>query len=1000
MRTLKKMLRFLFPLVLMLASVAVALAASSQIVSDTGLYYCPSGKAVQFVIKLTLPREGDYWSLYHSQSVALNNRADGEWLSSYINSVWEKDRLIYNVYVWGKAEGSAAALANRLALQIGTATHQIVPSHYEESLIARIVCAAAETGRNILRVPAYRKWAKFSEKAMNELQPLFNYLDSSERRDGFSRRGSRSVDLYSVFAGISAIRETLQSDVSIRDDLNKMDSRCRANQYTVRQAVKALNHDTDKAMKELDMGTLLEKKYLKERVLCHSGHQYYGKDLTGSGDIRCPLHGNLDNPQPDPGYEAELRNSLRVENFAGPNAPSHPWETMIKEPSLQLPKVYDMIPGDCAFIHFPSYSVFRKSFDFFDEWANAIGSMAGTDSGGSNFNLEKSIKDQLLLKTDMLTRLFADLAMSDIVFVCEDPFVFEGTAFAVMLKISNEVMLREKLAVTAAEFCAENPSIKKGAESISGLEVQTYTSEDFRFRSYRLKIADQMIICNSPVLMKKLIETAEKKLPALTAQKDLHYFYEHMHTAFPATERVFSFLSDAFIRKLIGPAFKIAAKRRLECIYSSLLQAHEIMLNGQLSPDHVCSDGGVYSFVDGEVRCSVHRAFGRMTPLSEHLPVEATQSEAAGYERFVGQYNQYFMQFFDPIGFVFAAEPDFRARLMIMPLVENGIYTDLQKNLRQEPMKSGPQLKNGILRIGANLKAEMLPLPDSWRGDAIYERRREIVGKCLTGCVWAHLADHRLLFHWDSNLLARGILGAFADSRPGEFSFLTPTILSFFTPVMFSFELTDRDHYQTIINAVKREIEHGPTSTGFVNPNFSLERLEENGVSMYVLSFELFAIKKTYYLTEKDGFLLLASRKDLLFELTEVDESEKNTLNGNFNLFFYPQKLQLMRSDLLESRARSQRKVCLENLKNISFVNAFKSEEVLKYYQLLYSALPLCPAGGQYSVGMPAVCSVHGSLVDGALKTAPEFFEGSSCVSVQTFIRPEGLQTELLFKDE
>lgn len=197
------MLRFLLPLVLMLASVAVALAASSQIVSDTGLYYCPSGKAVQFVIKLTLPREGDYWALYHSQSVVLNNRADGEWLSSYINSVWEKDRLIYNVYVWGKAEGSAAALANRLALQIGTATHQIVPSHYEESLIARIVCAAAETGRNILRVPAYRKWAKFSEKAMNELQPLFNYLDSSERRDGSAAAGVEA-STFTAFSPVSA----------------------------------------------------------------------------------------------------------------------------------------------------------------------------------------------------------------------------------------------------------------------------------------------------------------------------------------------------------------------------------------------------------------------------------------------------------------------------------------------------------------------------------------------------------------------------------------------------------------------------------------------------------------------------------------------------------------------------------------------------------------------------------------------------------------------------
>lgn len=998
MKPLKSLLCALFTVVLMFASASLTFAAPSQNVSYTGLFYYPSGKTTQFVVKLIIPRDGEYWYYYRSRPVQLNDQAASEWLSSYVNSIWEKQSVTYEVFAWGQVNGGPAELADRLVLQIGTTTQKIVPTRSEENQIARIVCATAETGRNVFGIPAYRKWANISEENMQEWQPLFAHLATSERRNDF-RRGGRDLDLYSVFTGISAIRETLQSDVEIGDRPAEMDRRCAASQRVIQGAVEMYNMDSEKAMEELDMDVLLEKKYLKERLQCHSGRQYYGRDLAGNGVIRCPLHGDPNNPQPDAGNEADLEKSVRADSLAGPNAPSHPWATMIKNPSMKLPEVYAMIPGDCAFIHFPSYSVFRKSFDFFDDWATAIGSLAGGDVGGSNFNLEKSIKDQLQLKTDMLTRLFADLALSDIVFVCEDPFVFEGTAFAVMLKITNEAMLREKLAMTAAEFCTDNPSIKNGTESISGREVQTFISEDFRFRSYRLKIADQMIICNSPVLMKKLIETADKKVSALTAQKDLQYFYEHMHAAFPSADRVFSFLSDAFIRKLIGPAFKIAAKRRLECVRSALLQTHEVMLNGRLSPDHVCPDGGVYSFVDGEIRCSEHRAFGRMQPLSERLPVELTAAEASGYERFVSQYNQYFRQFFDPIGLVFTTEPDFRARLLIMPLVENGVYSELQKNLRHEPMKAGPQLKNGILKIGANLKAETLPVPGYWYESATYARRLDIARRCLTGCVWAHLADHQLLFHWDSNLLARGILDSFGGGRPGEFAALTPGILSFFSPVLFSFELTDRSHYQTIISAIQREIEESSSMSGFLSPEFSLERLEENGVSMYVLSFELFAIKKTYYLTEKDGFLLFASRKDLLFELTEAEETEKVALNGNFNLFFYPQHVQLMRSDLLESRARSQRKACCENLKNLSFVNAFKSEEVLKYYQLIYSALPLCPAGGQYSTSMPAACSVHGSIADGALKTAPGFFDSSSCVSVQTFIRPEGLQTELLFMD-
>ena len=85
-----------------------------------------------------------------------------------------------------------------------------------------------------------------------------------------------------------------------------------------------------------------------------------------------------------------------------------------------------------------------------------------------------------------------------------------------------------------------------------------------------------------------------------------------------------------------------------------------------------------------------------------------TRKEAASYARFVGNYNQYFTQFFDPIGFVFVTEPSFNCRLLIMPLVEKGIYSELQKNLKTEPMNPGPRLKNGILKVGTNLKIDRM----------------------------------------------------------------------------------------------------------------------------------------------------------------------------------------------------------------------------------------------------------------------------------------------------
>jgi len=962
------------------------------------LLFYPIGSDAHFLVKAVKRSDTDSsWFYYRNQAVSIIEPRPGEWVSSFINTIWEENQVTHEIFAWGKLSGNSEDFAGRLQAFTGKEPVGIAFNKIEKSPLARLVCAGAESGKALSGIPAYKKWAKVSDGELQHWEALFQHLASLNRQRNV--RGE-NLDLYSVFTGISAIRETLQIDVDLANENPVLDRACNANLRIIQSAVEMYNMDHSTMMQTLDLQALVEGGYLKSKPTCRSGREYYGKNLGSDGMIRCPAHGDINNPRPDDGLVVDNTARVKVAGLEGPKAPSHPWRKMIKNPNLVLPEVYRLIPSDCAFIHFPSYSSFRKAFDFFADWASALGTMAGGDSGSSNFGLEKRIKDQLLLKTDMLTRLFADLALSDIVFVCEDPFIFEGSAVAVVLKITNETMLREKLAMTANEFRSENPAISENTLMMGGRKVQAFTSPDFRYRSYRLLADGHQIISNSPLLMEKFISVLDGKTPALTEFLDLHYFYEHIEKNFKQPGRIFSFLSDAFIRKIIGPACKIATRRRLECIRQSLLQTHELMVNdGKLDETLTCPEGGVYEVVDGEISCTVHRVFGRMTPVSERLPVEATPEEASSYATFVAQYNQYFSQFFDPIGFVFSTEPEFTGRLLIMPLVENGIYSELQKNVRHEPMNAGPQPQNDILKVGVNLQAANLPVPGYWLSNIAYQKRLELVGRWFTGCVWAHLADHPLLFHWDSNLLARGILGAFSGGRTGMMG-LSPAILSFFSPVLFAIELTDESHFDSIIDWVRNEIAGSINNSGFMGPAFKLDQLEENGVKMYVFSFELFAIRKTYYLTLRDGFFLVASKKELLFNLEEAPAYEKNAFSGNFNLVFYPAKIRLMRPDLLEVRARSQRETCLENLKNLHFVSTFHPDQTEKFYQIVYAAQPVCPAGGTYSSVMPVSCSQHGTISGGVLKPVSDFFKGVGAISIQSFIDSEGFQSEVRFFPE
>lgn len=951
------------------------------------------GEAFHFVIKGIQKKDDKDPYYYGVKPLSVANLEKGEWVASFIHNYHYSNEDGYNIYAWGMLHGQCKDSQTRFKSLIGQNNSEFQLDQFQESKLARLICASAKSGKNLSGIQVYQDWAKVSQAELKIWEPIFSHL---ARRNNLGLRWpERNLDLYSIFTGISAIRETLQTDVSLETRQTPRQSSCYGNNRVIVGAVEMYNMDHSTMMEKLDLDVLVKEKYLSLRPRCIDGGTYYGVDLAGKVIIRCPIHGDPENRIADDSkYFPPGKKAVKAADLKGPKAPSHPWRSMIKNKDLKLPTAYDLIPADCAFIHYPSYTAFRKSFDFFADWAATFGNIAGSDS--TNFSLEQRLKRQLLLKTDLMTRLFADITISDIVLVCEDPFLFEGSAFAVLLKINNETLLKEKLEMTAGNFQKENPSITRSNQTIAGRKVQVFSSADFHFRSYRFKANGFQVVCNSPVLTEKIIATLDRKIPPITEFLDLHYFYEHIEKKMSIPERNFAFLSDAFIRKLISPEYKIATKRRLDCMTSAILQTHELLLNDKLNPSMECPDGGQYKIKAGEIVCPNHRSFGYLTPVSENIPEIVTVEEAESYARFVNNYNQYFSQFFDPIGFAFTTEPYFRGRLLIMPLVQNGIYSGLQGSVRREAMNPGPRLKNGVLKIGANLKTAALPRPRGFGFRTRDNKINQYINKWFTGCFWIHVADHPLLFQWDSNLLARGVLDAFGGGRPNSFSLAAPAVLSFFSPMLFALEMNDQSHFEAIIDWIKMTIEANRSPAGGFSPELSLDRLEEKGLVMHVLSLDLFALKKTFYLANRDGFLLISSKKQLLFELDKPEEGEKNALLGNFNLIIYPDNVRLMRSDLLEQRTRDQRKACLANLRNIAFVTTFHTGgNARDYYRLMFGADPLCPAGGSYSSDVPVSCSFHGTAQDGVLKPVSDFLHGIKAISIQSFIEPEGFQSEI-----
>ena len=68
-------------------------------------------------------------------------------------------------------------------------------------------------------------------------------------------------------------------------------------------------------------------------------------------------------------------------------------------------------------------------------------------------------------------------------------------------------------------------------------------------------------IGNSPAGVKAALDALAGRAPSLARAPDFRY----MRTLFAEGEDAFAFMSDAFVRGVVGPRWKIGARRRLAC---------------------------------------------------------------------------------------------------------------------------------------------------------------------------------------------------------------------------------------------------------------------------------------------------------------------------------------------------------------------------------------------------------------------------------------------------
>ncbi|MFO0937563.1 MAG: DUF1559 domain-containing protein [Gemmataceae bacterium] len=404
-------------------------------------------------------------------------------------------------------------------------------------------------------------------------------------------------------------------------------------------------------------------------------------------------------PNPNPKPRPNVPDKYSIQKLNGPTVPSHPWEKLLGNAKPDVGTLSKVVPEDFYFAEFKSVSKLHDVMATGDLWSGHILTQMMGDARTQD--LGAKIKKQLGLN-NLSPKLIDQLGVESVAVTGSDPFLAEGSDVTILLHGKNIVPIVKQM-----DSFKENQSVagehigiayQYRSNAASGINVYTANPRpDLHVRSNSkpafLKVLQAVAGINEEgKAVRRLGDSAE---------------FQYVRTRMPRNaveEDGFVYLSDSFIRHLVGPQLKLTERRRslvanhLRMIgHAALLfrsehgrapKSLEELVTTKCAPDLFGKgklahpDGGKYSLSEDGMTgiCSKYGRLNAFAPCLESQLTEITKDEADAYKLFVAEYSDYWRTFFDPIAIRVSMTPQQnRLETLVLPLIDNSIYTDLAR---------------------------------------------------------------------------------------------------------------------------------------------------------------------------------------------------------------------------------------------------------------------------------------------------------------------------------
>jgi hypothetical protein len=765
-------------------------------------------------------------------------------------------------------------------------------------------------------------------------------------------------------------------------------------------------------------------------------------------------------PTPAP-YRPEEK--VAVSRITGPTVKSHPWEKMLAGRTPEISPLARNVPEDFYFAEFRTLTKLLDAYDAGDLWSAHLFNQAFRNA--ETLNVGERLKQQLAIEVDPAMRPFYDLVVEDVAVTGSDLFAREGSDVTLLFRVKQPLLFHGRVDAFLDAAERTHADARRTTGQYLGVEyVQLATPE----RDVSVVAADPEpglhVRSNSMAAFRRVVAAIKGKDDKGNAVRRLGDATEfaYIRTLMPRgseQEDGFVYLSDPFIRRLVGPELKLTERRRLLCYNHLRMIGHASLLfrtergrwpaslgelartgaapgtfgEGALS----CPDGGQYALSADKTTgvCSHHGHALRMTPNIEIPVAMVTGAEANEYSAFLNEYNSYWRVYFDPIAIRLKVTPQqYRAEIIILPLIDNSIYTWLASTLVGEPtaLDAAPVPRRNIFSAAfrfnkdsllkefaadaPNVKRERDPtymygLP----ADAeMRARSRAFLSKGLGDQAGFHVYDARPMFDLNVPSLLSQMLGSGMGRRTrgiGSEEFLIALALSSLnTPVYLSVPVRDAkivDDYLNDIDTWLAYVARNERRGRFLDFEYDFYKFQlSTGQMARTFGLRLDPARLRFFWARVGDQLYVASKPFILEDIAAMQsgagaspgtvQSQGGRTDGDATGHAMARMRATNWNEVLADYrlgwAENEREACLNNLGPLADVaRALTSRAanapgeaapggdaldraVLELADRLHGARHFCPEGGAYNVspdGRSVACSVHGTASNPRQPAAP-----------------------------